>query len=346
MKKKSIFKIIAVLLSVVLAAAIAVGGYFVFRLNCDKSGAVHNYEEIYVKDSISLDVDDGGYFKVLKINDTHFLNGVCDNDVKTLESIKRVLDSTPCDFIVVNGDLVDGFNLSLDYDKYKAIESFAEMIESYNIPWTFAPGNNDSEMDGDNKDVIAFMMKYKNFVCGNVQGTDGALQLFVDLFYQQKLVHSIAVMDSNSRKIRVIGSYDYIKQSQIDWLDKGVRERNVKTSVFFHMPTPMFKEAYENGKVYEDYKMFDNNNYADISENELFDNAIKDNGNIALLSCSHQHGNNMCSFYSGRYFQLSSPSGYNAGRPQEIVPSCTLTTINVNSENVESMYEFEQIYFE
>lgn len=346
MKKKSFIKIVAVLLSVVLAAVIAVGGYFLFRFNCDKSGAVNNYEEIYVKDNISLNVDNSGYFKVLKINDTHFLNGVCDNDVKTLEGIKRVLDTTPCDFIVVNGDLVDGFNLSLEYDKYKAVDCFAEIIENYNIPWTFAPGNNDSEMDGDNEDVIAFMMKYKNFVCGNIQKTDGALQLFVDLFYQQKLVHSIAVMDSNSRKIRVIGSYDYIKQSQIDWLVKGVNERNVKTSVFFHMPTPQFKEAYENGKAYEGYEMFDNNNYADISENELFDNAVKDNDNITLLSCSHQHGNNMSSFYNGRYYQLSSPSGYNAGRPQEIIPSCTLTKINVNFENAESMYEFEQIYFE
>ena len=346
MKKKSIVKIISVLLSVALVFVITVGGYFVFRLNCDKSGAVHSYEEVYAKGGVYVHLDNSGLFKVLKINDTHLLNGVCDNDVKTLESIKTVLNQTPCDLIIVNGDLVDGFNLSLDYNKYQAIDKFAELIEDYDIPWTFAPGNNDSEMDGDNEDVIAYMMKYTHFIYGNDQGVDGSMQLFIDLLYNQKLVHSVAVLDSNSRKIRVIGSYDYIKQSQIDWLVKGVNERNVKTSIFCHIPTPQFKEAYENGKAYEGYQMFNNNDYADISENALFDNAVNDIDNITLISCSHQHGNNMCSFYNDRYYQLSSPSGYNAGRPEEIIPSCTLTTINVNSENVESMYEFEQIYFE
>lgn len=67
---------------------------------------------------------------------------------------------------------------------------------------------------------------------------------------------------------------------------------------------------------------------------------------LSLLSCSHRHGNNMCSFYNGRYYQLSSVSGYNAGRPSEIISSCTLTTIDVNAEDTKSMYSFEQIYFE
>ena len=80
---------------------------------------------------------------------------------------------------------------------------------------------------------------------------------------------------------------------------------------------------------------------------------------LSLLSCSHRHGNNMCSFYNGRYYQFSSVSGYNgryyqfssvsgynAGRPSEIIPSCTLTTIDVNAEDTKSMYSFEQIYFE
>lgn len=242
--------------------------------------------------------------------------------------------------------MVEGFNLSSEYDKFQAINNFARVIRHYNIPWTFAPGNNDGEIDGSNEDVITYMMQYDNFICGNEKSVDGAMQLFIDLNYQDKLVHSIAVLDSNSRKIKAIGGYDYIKQSQIDWLLNGIHERNVKTSVFFHMPTPQFKAAYENGLAYEGYRMFDNNNYDEISENKLFDKAIDDNKNIALLSCSHQHGNNMCSFYNEKYYQLSSVSGYNAGRPAEIIPSCTLTTIDVNAYDVKSMYTFEQIYFE
>ena len=345
--KKKVKKIILSLLSIVLIFSVSFSSYIIYRFNCNKLDDVHtSYEEIYNKENVTLNVASDGKFKVLKINDTHFINGICEKDAKTLDSIKKVLDSTNCDLIIVNGDLVEGFNLSPEYDKLQAIGNFAELLQSYNVPWTFAPGNNDCEIDGDNEDVIAYMMRYNNFICGNSKDTDGSMQFFIDLNYQDKLAHSIAVMDSNSRKIKAIGSYDFIKQSQINWLISGVESRNVKTSVFFHMPTPQFKAAYENGEAYDNYRMYDNNNYAEIEENVLFDNAVSSNKNITLLSCSHQHGNNMCSYYNDRYYQLSSVSGYNAGRPDEIIPSCTLTVIDVNSDDVKSMYTFNQIYFE
>ncbi len=346
--KSKVKKIILSLLSIVLIFAVGFSSYVLYRFNCNKldNDSPISYEEIYTKENINLNIAEDGKFRVLKINDTHFLNGVCENDVKTLGGIKRVLDSTPCDLIIVNGDLVEGFNLSPEYDKLQAIGNFTKLIQSYNIPWTFAPGNNDCEIDGENEDVITYLMGYSNFICGNSKDTDGSMQFFIDLYYQNKLAHSIAVMDSNSRKIRAIGGYDYIKESQINWLLGGVDSRNVKTSVFFHMPTPQFKAAYENGEAYDNYRMYDNNNYAEIDENVLFDDAVSGNENITLLSCSHQHGNNMCSFYNDRYYQLSSVSGYNAGRPAEIIPSCTLTEIDVNSDDVKSMYTFNQIYFE
>lgn len=336
------------MLSIVLVFAISFGSYILYRFNCNKvdTDGAYSYEDIYNQEQLTLDVAADGKFRVLKINDTHFFNGTCENDVKTLESIEKVLDSTPCDLIIVNGDLVEGFNLSTKYDKSEALHNFAELITRYNIPWTFVPGNNDGEIDGENEDVIANLMQYSDFLCGNRKGIDGAMQLFIDLNYNGNFVHSVAVLDSNSRKIKAIGSYDYIKQSQVDWLLEGVNERKVSTSVFFHMPTPAFKAAYENGEAYENFRRFDNNNYAEVTENELFDNAVEGNEYITLLSCAHQHGNNMCSFYNNRYYQLSSVSGYSAGRRTEIVPSCTLTTIDVNVDDVQSMYEFEQIYFE
>lgn len=346
MKKKVVKKVCLSVIAVLLAVIICFGSYLLYRFNCDKSGIDDAYfDSIYSSDSISLNTSDD-VFRILKINDTHLFNGTCENDVKTLESIDAVLQSNPCDLILVEGDLAEGFNLNMSYDKFKAVEQFADVIESYNIPWTFAPGNNDGEIDGSNNDVIKFMRQYAHFVCGNKEGVDGALQLFIDIKRDDKLVHSIAVLDSHSRKIKAVGSYDYIKQSQIDWLEDGIAERKINTSVFFHMPTPKFKEAYEKGEVYKDFFMADNNNYAEIEENELFDDAFDDNAYIGLISCAHQHGNNMCSYYNGRYYQLSTVSGFGAGRPDSITPSCTLISIDTGAEDTESMYEFEQIEFD
>lgn len=344
MNKKRIIKIVVIVLCIALFCGGAFGGYVLYRFNFNAPKDLQNsYEEIYDKEQIAYDVGDDGEFVVLKINDTHFYNGTCENDAKTLSDLKAILDKTPCDFIVVNGDMVDGFNLNTDYDKYGATKLLAELIENHNTPWTFCPGNNDSEIDGENEDLIAFMMQYKNFVCGNEENIGGDMQFFVDLEYNGKLVHSLAFMDSHARTIKAIGKYDYIKESQINWLLGEIGDRQVKTSVFFHMNTPAFKEAYENGEAYDAFPSSCEYALDSITENKLFDEMTADNEYISLISIGHIHSNNMSYFYNDRYYQLSSVSGYNASHPEDLKPSCTLTVIDVTEGNTKDMYHFEKV---
>lgn len=137
-KKKLIVKVIAIFLAIVIIAVGSFGGYLLYRFNCDKSNATNNYDTVYSADQVKLSTDDNGIFKVLKINDTHFFDGVCEDDKHTLEDLRVILDKTPCDFIVVDGDLVEGFNLKPTYDKFGAIDLFSTLIEEYDTPWTFA----------------------------------------------------------------------------------------------------------------------------------------------------------------------------------------------------------------
>ena len=325
--KKNVKKSIVSFLSVILAVIIAFGGCLAFRFYGNVPKMQNSYDEIYSDEQISLNVPSNGIFSILKINDTHFFNGKCDRDIKTLHYLKKVLERTPCDLIIVDGDLVDGFNLKPSYDKYNAISEFAQLIESYNIPWTFAPGNNDGEIDGDNEDVITYMMRYDHFICRNDHDIDGSMQFFIDLKYKNSLAHSIAILDSNARKIRAIGPYDYIKESQAQWLVDNMRD--VKTSVFFHMPTPAFEEAYNEGIRYAGFPFSDAYPIGDIKENKLFDNLIENHKNITLLSAAHIHSDNMCSYYNDRYYQLSSFSGYTASHDESMPPSCTYITIDV-----------------
>ena len=344
MNKKTIIKVIAVVLTVVLICGGAFGGYVLHRFNFNgPKDLVHSYDEIYNQKPVTYDVGDDGEFSVLKINDTHFYNGTCENDRKTMSDLKIILDKTPCDFIVVNGDMVDGFNLVSDYDKYGATKIFADLVDSYSIPWTFIPGNNDSEIDGENEDLIAYLMQYENFVCGNEKNIDGDMQYFVDLEYKGELAHSLAFMDSNARTIKAIGKYDYIKESQIDCLLDGIENRKVKTSIFYHMDTPAFKTAFNEGEAYEGFPSAYVYELDTITENKLFDEMTADNEYISLISIGHVHSNNMCHFYNGRYYQLSSVSGYNASHPEDLIPSCTLTVIDVTEDNAKEMYHFEKV---
>ncbi len=342
--KKRIIKIIAVILVIAIVCGGAFGGYVLYRFNFNRpKDLAHSYEEIYNQNSITYDVGDDGEFSVLKINDTHFYNGTCENDRKTMSDLKIILDKTPCDFIVANGDIVDGFNLNADYDKYGAAKIFGDLVDSYNIPWTFIPGNNDGEIDGENEDLIAFFMQYKNFVCGNEKNVDGDMQYFVDLEYNGKLVHSLAFMDSNARTIKAIGEYDHIKESQINWLLNEIDKRKVKTSVFYHMNTPAFKTAFNKGDAYEGFPSAYVYELDTITENKLFDDMTADNEYISLISIGHIHSNNMCHYYNGRYYQLSSVSGYNASHPDDLIPSCTLTVIDVTKESAKETYHFEKV---
>lgn len=169
-KKKLIIKIAAVTLAVILLCVGSFGGYLLYRFNCDISHSDYDYSLIYEQNAPSYDVSEDGKFTVLKINDTHFYNGTCEDDKHTLSYLKNVLATASYDFVIVNGDLVEGFNLKSDYDKYKAIDLFANMLEDYNVPWTFAPGNNDGEIDGDNDAIITFMMEYPSLRLRQLRG--------------------------------------------------------------------------------------------------------------------------------------------------------------------------------
>lgn len=342
-KRKRIIKSLALVLAFALLAAGCFGVYILYRFNCNKSDGKIPYDSIYSRSHAVIDVDESGIFNVLKINDTHFFNGKCEKDLQTLEDLKAILDKTDFDLIIVDGDLVEGFSLNLDYDKFSAIDIFATLVEQYSVPWTFAPGNNDGEIDGDNRDIIAYMMQYDHFICGNSDGVYGDMQFFIDLQYNGELVHSMAILDSGMRRPRAIGKYESIKDNQINWLLDGISERKVPVSVFFHMPTPKFEEAYDNGEAYEGFTMCKTFSYLDVPGNKLFDDMTEQNGYIKLISCAHQHSNNMCSLYEGRWYQLSCVSGYSASHHDFINPCVTLTSIDVREQDAKQMYSFSQI---
>ena len=302
----------------------------------------HSYDEIYLREAVRLEAEDG-LFRVLKINDTHLFNGVSEEDRATLSELKIILDQTPCDLIVMGGDLVEGLSLRAGYDKYQAASLFAELIEQHATPWTLAPGNHDGERRGSNRDLIAFLMQYEHFLCGNAAGIDGDMQFFIDITEDGAPVHSIAILDSHARRFGAIGSYDAIRENQIQWLLDGMEERKVKTSVFFHMPTPAFDRACEDGEAYEGFPY--NMPYHPSEENrgnKLFDDMTSGNEYLSLVSAGHMHSDNCCFLYRGRYYQLSSASGYGAVRQEEIAPSCTLLTIDTAQTETERIYTFEK----
>ncbi len=337
-------KILIIVLVIIAVAGASFGAYVGGRAWTNKLPLEDDYDEIYAGYNYSVETDENGTLKVLKINDTHLLNGETADDVKTLAGLKSILNKTDVDFIVLAGDLVEGFSLNPAYDKENAIKKICQLVEEYDVPWTFTPGNNDGEIDGSNQDVIAYMLRYEHFLAGNVEGIYGDLQFCVDVTRGGERVHTLAFMDSGMRKPKITGSYDHLRESQVARLKEEIIRRGVRTSLFMHMQTPAFEDAYENGKEYENMPKRLSDSYSSIPKNAILDNMFAGEELLTLISCGHQHGNDLCSYYEGRYYQLSSPSGYSAWMPKDVSPSVTLTTINALAVSVEDTYAFEKIY--
>lgn len=328
-------------ISILLLAALLAACLFALVACKDKEfTSEHSYSEVYARGEVTLEADSAA-FRILKINDTHLISGSTRKDKKTLAELKTVLDGTQFDMIILDGDIFEGYNAKLSFDKPAAAKIVGDLIDGYGKPWTFAPGNNDGQRGGSNEDIIAFWLGYGHFLAGNTEGINGAMQFFIDINYEGRPAHSIAIMDSLS--LDADDNYDYIKRDQIEALIAGIRERSTLVSIFFHMPTPAFKKAYTEGEPYGNFPFSDEYPVDDIPGNALFDELTCNINNIGLISVGHVHSNNMAYYYNNRYYQLSSLGGYGAVGANKTSPSYTMTTVDLTATDSRAAYVFEKL---
>ena len=295
-------------ISILLLAAVLAACVFALAACKDKEFTLeHSYSEVYTKGNATIEASSAA-FRILKINDTHLVSGSTKKDKKTLDGLKTVLDRTQFDMIILDGDIFEGYSAKLSFDKPAAAKVVGDLIDGYGKPWTFAPGNNDGQRGGSNEDIIAYWLGYEHFLAGNIEGINGAMQFFIDINYDGRLAHSIAIMDSLS--LDENDNYDYIKRDQTEALIAGISD---------------------------EYPV------DDIPGNALFDELTANINNIGLISVGHVHSNNMAYYYNGRYYQLSSLGGYGAVGSDNTSPSYTLTTVDLTATDSRTAYAFEKL---
>ena len=87
-------------------------------------------------------------FKVLNLADIHFGNGAFskNQDAKVLCDVKKMINSTKPDLMILTGDNVFPQLISTgNNDNLGAYKVLGEFIESFQIPWTLVFGNHDNE---------------------------------------------------------------------------------------------------------------------------------------------------------------------------------------------------------
>jgi len=298
----------------------------------------------------ALPVRDSGNFVILQFTDTHLIS-TKGKDAKTLAAMEEQLLSIDPDLVVITGDMLEGVNKKLVVDKRGALCAVADIFERHGQYWAYVPGNNDCEYLGSSADVAAFLgQTYPHCLLSNAKDVSGATHFIVPVEDAEgETVHALVFMDSLARDPETnYLTYDCMKKNQADWLRFQLQRLKeeaplAKASVFFHMNTPAFTQAKNEGEPYADkYAMLDFPDSWTIRGNETVDRAIHDAGSVGLVSIGHLHPHgNACAFLDGRYYHVTRASGYQAARR----PGAAVITIHTYDGSPRRLYDFEEVVF-
>ena len=343
MKKKILIPV-----SIVLALALLLGGAFLYVRSAkpfhtgDLTGTAAQYP-YEGRETAPMEVRDTGAFVILQFTDTHFTTGK-GKDAKTLKAIGDEVDRVRPDLVVITGDMLEGHNSLIFYDKQGATDAIAEMFEHREQPWAYVPGNNDCEYLGTSEDVAAYLAKnYEYCILSNEPGPDGvapfltgATQYAIPLLYADGTVaHELLFMDSLGRDPDTnYLTYGYFKQDQANWLEgqlMALKEEAplARASVFFHGNTPAFSDAFEEV-------------WRNTEGSAVVDEAMARAGNVGLVSIGHIHPPVNWLAYLGRtYYQVVRASGYSSTK----TPGGVMITIYPGDGNPQRQYSFEEVVF-
>lgn len=216
-----------------------------------------------------LKVDSRGKFKILQVADLHFSTGYgecrdpepaetgkdCLADVRTRKFVESVLDIEKPNFVVLTGDQIFG-DASPDSETalYKALWPFIER----KIPYSITLGNHDDEGSMSRDEVFSLGCSLPYAICesgpADVSGI-GNYVVLVEGKASSNPAISMYFLDTHkySQSPKVNPGYDWLKESQIQFLEKKFRDlepaRKAYTHIhlpmaFFHIPLPEYANQY------------------------------------------------------------------------------------------------------
>lgn len=213
-----------------------------------------------------LKVNGNGKFKILQVADLHFSTGegVCLNpepsstlkdckaDPRTLKFLNKVLDIERPDFVVLTGDQVFG-DAAPDSETaiFKALNPFIKR----KIPFASVLGNHDAEGSLSRSESMKVAAELP-FSFGSLGPDDvpgvGNYVLKVKGSQSKYPALSLYFLDSHSYSPnpKVNPGYDWIKESQLKWVEQQAKE--LKSDIasyplhhlsmaFFHIPLPEYR---------------------------------------------------------------------------------------------------------
>jgi hypothetical protein len=261
-----------------------------------------------------LRVKSNGQLKILQVADLHFSTGVgkcrdpvpaaiaegCEADPRTLEFVDKILDEENPDFVVLTGDQVFGESApDAVTAMFKAVAPFIKR----SIPFAMVFGNHDDEGSLSREELMTLVsgLPFSLSEAGpnDVEGVGNYIIQALAPKSDNAAV-TFYFLDSHSRSTNPKASpgYDYIKDSQLEFLRLQYREKAQPAQseysliplsmAFFHIPIPEYRSkspmvgSHKEGVTAPQY-------------NTGVKKTLREIG-VSVLSVGHDHVNDYCMY--------------------------------------------------
>lgn len=172
-----------------------------------------------------------GSFKIVQFNDTQDDE---QTDRRTVELMEKTLDSEKPDFVVINGDVING-GCDTELEVQQALNHVVLPMESRQIPWAVTFGNHDEDSAARSgmteARMLAFLQSYEfNINSENIEGLTGTSnsQLLIKSAKSKDPAFGIWLIDTGryapeniaGQNFEGYPDWDWVRMDQVDWYRK------------------------------------------------------------------------------------------------------------------------------
>lgn len=337
------------------------------------SYSVFPYKKGEVEKATEVTLPENGVLRVLHLTDLH-LTAIpwSKQDRQTVRWGKEAVKFAGADVVALTGDAVGSlFSFRM---RDKALIEIAEIFEEAQVYWMYTMGNHDGEwayatgkeVEEQNKDqgkeeLYELLKGYKHSLMQKGD-TDGVGNYVVDVVDGDgNVVYGLVNMDSQAKNFDENGkkskTYQRVTSNQVQWYENQINAlneragREVKSSLFMHVPLYEYVDAWLNYKHVGDFPAINIEARCNEPEKNVgFYDKIKALNSTEFVAVGHDHdfnwlikyGEDKDNGFDGVYFSYGRVSGVNAWQRRAPL-GATIIDININAETLDARYKVSVI---
>ena len=344
--KQKFVKFLKVICVIIVVIAVIVGIITLLNTlgNRSNSNFIKGLAKVEYENQLAPQLDEDGYYaivsddeiNVMQLTDVHLGGGILSvkKDNLAINAVSAMISAEKPDLVVVTGDIAYPVPFqSLTFNNKNGAKLFAQLMEQLGVYWAPVFGNHDTE-------AYSFYTReqiYDFYTSGDYphcimqagpEDVDGVGNYVVNVKKTSgEITQSLFLLDSHSYVdndyFGIMWKYDTIHENQVQWYEDTLAkltEENggaaPKSLVFFHIPLPEMKEAYdewaENGfkdtenvsHIYGYAGEHKSVVYGSEHNYGFFDKA-RELGSTQGILCGHDHLNNFAVDYKGMRMSYS-----------------------------------------